>query len=82
MATAYAKQLAEWQEEDAKLFNLAFKEGFSGKVMQVKRGHRHQRFDRKNAQEVTIHKRVVRNNRKYDGLNRGAKGYNPVTAYK
>jgi len=84
MATAYQKQLAEWQEEDQKLFAVAFKDtkGFSGSMLQMKRGHRHKRFDPKLCKEVTIAERIANNNRKYDGLNRGRKGVNPVTAYK
>lgn len=84
MATAYAKQLAEWQEEDQKLFSLAFKDtkGTKGSTLQMKRGHRHKRFDPKLCKETTIAERIANNNRKYDGIQKGRKGVNPVTAYK
>ena len=82
--TAYQKQTQEWQEEDQKLFSAGFKDskGFSGSTLQMKRGHRHKRFDPKLCKEVTIAERIKKNNRKYDGIQRGRKGVNPVTAFK
>jgi hypothetical protein len=79
--TSYQKQMQEWQEEDSRLFELGRKTGFSDTMFVKKRGHRNKAFDRKNAVEMTIHERVVRNNRRYDGIQKGRKGINPVTAY-
>ncbi len=80
---AYKKQLAEWQAEDSKLFSTAFKDskGFSGSTLQMKRGHRNKRFDPKLCKETTIAQRVKDNNRKYDGIQRGCKGF-ALTNYK